>query len=368
MYLQKLTCNNFKNHREIHLEFSAGINCLTGNNGTGKTNILDAIYYLSFCKSYFNNIDHQNILHGEPFFSIHGNYNIEEDKNALVQCIQEREKNKQFRYNKKAYKRMADHIGKIPLVMISPYDRDLINEGSDVRRKFIDGLISQFDNIYLDNLLRYNKALQQRNALLKLFSINGFFDNDMLEQWTNQLIRYGEPIYKKRIEMIEIFTPVFQKLYNEVSNGNENVNISYNSLLNEMDYKSVMNNSLEKDRTVRHTTCGIHRDDLNLLINDYPLKKFGSQGQQKSYVTALKLAQFEHYRKIKDIKPILLLDDIFDKLDRVRVAQLVSLVGENGFGQVFITDTQAERIEELFTGSSIEHKTFVIENDGVREV
>lgn len=361
MFLQNLKLTNFKNYPEAEFNFSQKINCFIGNNGAGKTNVLDAIYYLTFCKSYFNSVDSQNIKHDEPFFAIHGKFYINNHGGDTVSCIQKRNHKKQFKYNDKEYERLSDHIGLLPLVMISPYDRDLINEGSDVRRKFIDSVISQFDKIYLDDLINYNKALLQRNTLLKRFAEQNFFDQSLLEIWDNQMSKLGEKIYSKRKEFLVEFTPLFQYYFNFISGGNEKVSIHYESQLSEKPLDILLAGSIEKDRMTKFTNMGIHKDDLSMDINTYPVKKFGSQGQQKSYVIAIKLAQFDYTSKIKDFKPVLLLDDIFDKLDESRVRQIIQLVNENSFGQVFITDTQQERVENIFKQENIDHKIFQIQ-------
>jgi DNA replication and repair protein RecF len=358
MYLKDLDIINFKNYSEARAGFSEKINCFTGDNGTGKTNLLDAIHYLSYCKSYFNPIDTQNIRHGEDFFAIHGNFLRNGDTSDKVSCIQKHGERKIFRLNDKAYDRLADHIGAFPVVMVSPYDRDLINEGSETRRKFIDSVISQFDRVYLDDLINYNKALQQRNSLLKQFWDRNFFDQGLLEIWDGQLARLGTEIYHKRNDFITRFIPIFQRYFDFISGGRETVSIKYESHLHHDDPEQLLARSLEKDRILKYTTAGIHKDDLGFDIFGYPVKKFGSQGQQKSFVIAIKLAQFDYTREEKGYKPILLFDDIFDKLDEHRVQQLIQLVSENSFGQVFITDTQRARIEKIFSVVDIDHLIF----------
>ncbi len=367
MYLQHLTLNNFKNHCEAGLDFSEKINCFVGDNGTGKTNVLDAIYYLSFCKSYFNPSDMQNVKHNSDFFAIHGFYQNQEGSEDKVSCIQKYNCKKQFRFNKKDYNRLADHIGKIPLVMVSPYDRDLINEGSEVRRKYIDGVISQFDKFYLNDLLEYNRALLQRNRLLKQFNENRYFDEISLVVWDEILINRGNKLYDKRKDFLLDFNPLFEEYYRFLSGGTETVEIVYESQLHNEAFDNLLQQSRNKDRMVRYSTKGIHKDDLSFTIEGYPVKKFGSQGQQKSFVIAIKLAQFEYTRRKKDFKPILLFDDIFDKLDRKRVLQIVELVSSENFGQIFITDTQEERISAMFTANPIEHKIFRVANGTIEE-
>lgn len=362
MYLQELKLNNFKNCQSADLLLSEKINCFVGLNAAGKTNVLDSIYYLAFCKSYFTLTDKQNIKHGEDFFSIHGDFHFDNEELHTISCVQKNVSKKSFKCDKKEYERLADHIGKVPLVMISPYDNDLINNGSELRRKFIDGVISQFDASYLSCLLNYNKALQQRNKQLKFFSENRFWDQTLLEMWNEQLVQNATPINEKRKLFIEEFLPVFQKYYEIVSGTNEKVAIEYNSALNEKKYRQLLAESLEHDRFSTYTNIGIHKDDLIFLIDGHSVKQFASQGQQKSFVVAIKLAQFDfNYKKIGH-KPILLLDDIFDKLDDNRVTQLVKLVGNDHFGQVFITDTQRQRIKYLMDNTIVNHKIFKVNN------
>lgn len=360
MYLQRLSLTGFKNYTQAEFTFSDKINCLVGNNGIGKTNLLDAIYYLSFCKSFFSSLDHQNIRHGDEFFAIHGVYDTGKGSSDLVQCIQKTNQRKRFLINKKEYERLSDHIGIFPLVMISPYDRDLINDGSELRRRYIDSVISQFDKIYLDDLIKYNKALAQRNALLKAFGENSYYDPESLLIWDNQLVATGEEICEKRTQFLERFIPLFQQYFEIISGGKERVGIQYISQVLGKSYKATLDAGLYADRAARYSTIGIHKDDLEFTIDGFPVKKFGSQGQQKSFVIAIKLAQFEYIRKIKGYKPILLLDDIFDKLDDLRVAQLIKLVSDNSFGQVFITDTSRDRITAIFDSMSIGHKIFIL--------
>jgi DNA replication and repair protein RecF len=358
MFLQKLILSNFKNYTQAELCFSDKINCFVGNNGVGKTNLLDAIHYLSLCKSYFNPVDTQNILHGEEFFAIHGTCMRGDTGTDLLQCIQKKGQRKRFLLNKKEYDRLADHIGSFPLVMISPYDRDLINDGSEIRRKYIDGVISQFDRLYLDDLINYNKALFQRNALLKGFAEHRSFDAQSLEIWDDQLIRYGNAIFKARDDFFTRFIPIFRHYYTFISNDQETVDIAYQSQLRAESLKDLLTGSLHRDRASQYTNTGVHKDDVEFLIGGLPVKKYGSQGQQKSFVVAIKLAQFDYTRNIKGFKPVLLLDDIFDKLDELRVSKIISLVSENSFGQVFITDTQEAKIREIFDSISIDHKIF----------
>ncbi len=364
MFLRKLSILNFKNYPEAGLEFSSHINCLTGNNGEGKTNILDAIHYLSFCKSFFNPIDSQNILHEAPFFMIQGAFELNGGEEE-VYCGQKRNQKKQFKRNKKEYQRLADHIGLFPLVMISPADSELITEGSESRRRFVDSVIAQFDRNYLESLIAYNKVLSQRNALLKQFSNGRAFDPESLEIWDDQLISHGIVVYEKRKAFINSFIAIFQKYYELISGGREKVGITYISHLNETAFTEVLAKALNRDRAMEYTTVGVHKDDLEFTIDSHPLKKYASQGQQKSFLIALKLAQFDFIKKIKEITPILLLDDIYDKLDDLRVKQLMNLVSSDNFGQLFITDTHASRLSELFKTMKTDHKVFRIRNGNV---
>ena len=347
MYLKELSLINFKNYKESHLEFDDKITCFVGNNGVGKTNILDAIYYLSFCKSYFNIIDSQNINHRGDFFVIQGIY-MRNEKQENVYCGVQKNQKKKFKFNNKEYTKLADHIGLFPLVIISPADYELIAAGSDERRKYIDSVISQFDKSYLEDLLSYNKALAQRNILLKKFSESGIFDAISLEIWNEQLVEYGQRIYNKRNVFLEDFLPVFNSYYTFISGDREYTSIEYDSQLKDNNFKGLLINSVERDRILKYTTTGIHKDDLIFKIGDYPIKKFGSQGQQKSFIIALKLAQFEYTKELKQYNPILLFDDIFDKLDDIRVEKLMELVSNNSFGQVFVTDAHPERIKKVF--------------------
>lgn len=346
MFLKTLTLLNYKNFDSKTLTFDPKINCFVGNNGVGKTNILDAIYHLSFGKSYFNPITTQNIRHGEDFFVIDGLYNKNEKEERIVVSTKKGQK-KIIKRNGKQYEKFSDHIGFLPLVIISPADRDLIIEGSDTRRKFIDGVISQGDPKYLQDLIQYNKVLIQRNSLLKYFAVNNTFNQDTLDIYDEQLSFLGTEIFKKRSEFLEKFTPIFLKRHTTISGGDENVDLVYRSQLQDAPLISQLKENLNKDKITQYTNFGIHKDDLIFEIDDHPIKKFGSQGQQKSFLIALKLAQFDFIKAKNEVTPILLLDDIFDKLDELRVAQLIELVDNENFGQLFISDTHAERTEDV---------------------
>ncbi len=367
MFLKQLSILNFKNCEEAQLELSEKINCFLGNNGEGKTNLLDAIYYLSFCKSYFNPIDSQSIRHESPFFVVEGYYE-NNGKEEVIYCGVKKGQKKQFKRNKKNYEKLADHIGRIPLVIITPLDILLIIDGSDVRRKFVDGIISQYDSIYLNNLLAYNKALTHRNLLLKSFWLNRNFEQESLDVWDDQLVQYGNLIYEARKKFINDFTPIFQKYYSKLSQDQEKVVLEYRSQLNDGDFSETLKETIDKDRANHYSNTGIHKDDLVFNLGDFQLKKFGSQGQQKTYLLALKLAQAELITSISKEKTIVLLDDIYDKLDGKRMSQLLGIVGNGDFGQIFITDTNLERIPAILTQENINFKSFKIQEGVVEDV
>lgn len=367
MYIQELSLLNFKNFEEADLSFSSKLNCFIGNNGVGKTNLLDAIYYLSFCKSFFNSVEIENIRHDEEFFAVKGNYS-RSDQNELIHCAFKKGQGKHFKRNNKEYSRLADHIGLLPLVMVSPSDISLILGGSEERRKFMDSVISQYDRNYLEALLRYNRALFQRNNLLKQFAQNQRFDQGMLEAWDDQLVSLANEIHNKRREFITNLLPVFQQFYDQVSQGKESVQLIYESTLSEQNFAAQLSEALPRDRMAQHTTVGIHKDDLIFKLGNYPMKKIGSQGQKKTYLTALKLAQFDFIRNISGMKPILLLDDIFDKLDSSRVEQIVKLVSDDHFGQIFITDTNREHLDRIIMSLGTDYKIFLIEQGTIAEV
>jgi DNA replication and repair protein RecF len=366
MYLKKLSLTNFKNYSQAELEFSPGINCFVGNNGVGKTNILDAIHYLSLTKSFFNNIDSVNIRHNEDYFIIQGTFVKEEEDNIL--CSFHRQKQKTLKRNGKEYQRLSDHVGKYPVVMISPADNALISEGSEERRKFLNKLISQYSAEYLDAVLNYNKALQQRNRLLKDFNNSGAFDSDMLSVWDAQLLKYGSFAFREREMLINELIPVFREYYSMISDSRENVQLSYRSHFYEGDFTDILRNALVKDRLLEYTTVGIHKDDLIFGMDDYPVKSLGSQGQQKSYLVALKLAKFDYIKRKAGFSPILLLDDIFDKFDAGRVSQIIKLVGNHRFGQIFITDTDQDRLHQILADLKTDYKLFRIGESGIEEV
>ncbi|WP_374958164.1 DNA replication/repair protein RecF [Gilvibacter sp.] len=359
MILTDLSLVNYKNFESQSFSFDHKINCMVGNNGVGKTTVLDAVYHLAYGKSYFNPISSQNIRHGADFFVIDGNFTHNEQPQRILISNKKGQK-KVIKRNGKAYERFSDHIGLIPVVIISPADRDLITEGSDVRRKFMDGVLSLNDPAYLQNLLDYNKVLSQRNSLLKYFALNNTYNEDTLGVYNEQLDQLGTPLHKRREEFIAQFTPIFNTRYQEISGGHEAVSLNYKSQLQEMPLMELFAQNLNKDKALQYTSQGIHKDDLNFQIDGHPIKKFGSQGQQKSFLIALKLAQFDFVKDKAEQNPILLLDDIFDKLDESRVAQLLQLVKEDNFGQIFISDTHAQRTEAVISSIHQSYKMIAL--------
>ena len=357
MRLNSLSIINYKNLREADLVFSPKINCFIGNNGMGKTNLLDAIYYLSFCKSHSNSIDSQNILHDADFFVVQGKYEIG-DAVEEIYCGMKRRSKKQFKRNKKDYERLADHIGLLPLVLVSPCDAMLISDGSDERRKFIDGVISQYNKTYLAELLQYNNALKQRNALLKLETQ---VDESLFEIWEEQMALHGQYIYTKRKEFISQFIPIFQEFYSFISDGNEQISLSYISQYEK--YENVLEHVREtrpRDLALGYSTCGVHKDELEMLLDGFPIKRVGSQGQNKTYLISMKLAQFDFLKQVHKMPPILLLDDIFDKLDSERVKKIIELVSGDSFGQIFITDTNRQHLDQILAQIGQDTKIFEV--------
>lgn len=366
MWLQKLSLMNFKNYTEADIDLSPAVNAFTGNNGAGKTNLLDAIHYLSLCKSYFNPIDGQQIKAGEEFFMIQGTFK-KDSHDELVSCALKRNQKKQFKRNKKEYTRLADHIGLFPLVMVSPNDVSLITGGSEDRRKFIDNVISQTDNSYLDELILYNRSLNTRNALLKQIADTGRYDPALLEIYDEQLVSSGNSIFQKRRIFLEAFVTIFNKHYAYLCDNAEQVELVYESPLLNDEFGILLKKSLERDRILERTTTGIHKDELVFSIHGMPLKKFGSQGQQKSFLIALKLAQYTYLYQQKKFRPLLLLDDIFDKLDDTRTRKLMKMVSDDDFGQIFITDTSRERVASIFKGIDTEVKIFDVQKGEIKQ-
>ncbi|MBQ7945959.1 MAG: DNA replication and repair protein RecF [Bacteroidales bacterium] len=370
MYLHRISILNFKNISEASVEFSPKLNCFFGKNGQGKTNLLDAIYLLSFCKSHHLAIDSQAINHQADFYMVQGNYLID-NKEREFYCGVKRRGRKVFKHDKKAYEKLSEHIGQIPLVMISPADEALIREGSEERRRFMDMAISQYDNTYMQALVAYNNALQQRNAMLKDESRS--YPDDMYEVYEYQMARHASDIYRKRKGFIEAFTPVFNRFHQEISNSREKVSLSYSSHLEKGDLATLMAEVRERDKILGYSTRGIHKDDIDILLDDYALKRIGSQGQNKTCLIAMKLAQADFLRQQSHHAPILLLDDLFDKLDENRVESIIKLVLQPRFGQIFITDTQYSHLQDILEAAAAltpleagsEHRLFYVENGQV---
>ena len=372
MLLREINILNYKNIRETTLRFSDKLNCFVGLNGQGKTNLLDAIYYLSFTKSAYNTIDSQNISHDQDIAMIQGQYVDDSAADAeisVISCGIKRGVKKQFRRGKKDYQRLIDHIGFIPLVMVSPQDNELISDGSDERRRFMDGVIAQYDKVYLEHLTQYNALLKQRNALLKQYENVGLeqLPVSLFEVLEMQMVQYAEPIYAERVKFIKQFTPYFQQVYSAISGDKEQVSLGYVSQLHERDLTEAFARTRGRDLILGWTSQGVHKDELEMKLGDYPLKRVGSQGQQKSYLLAMKLGQALYLSQVHAVKdkPILLLDDIFDKLDSERVERIVQLVVGEEFGQIFITDTDRQHLTSILHEQAEEAKVFVVENGEV---
>lgn len=362
MILKHISILNYKNLEQVELDFSLKLNCFFGLNGMGKTNLLDAVYYLSFCKSAGNPIDSQNIRHDQDFFMIQGFYESADGSPEEIYCGQKRRQKKQFKRNKKEYSRLSDHIGFLPLVMVSPADSELISGGSEERRRFMDVVISQYDKEYLDALIRYNKALQQRNSLLKSELP---VDEELFLVWEEAMAVTGEVVYRKREAFIKEFIPIFQSFYSFISQDQEQVDLSYTSHAHENSLLDVFRDTRSKDLIMGYTLRGIHKDELTMSLGDFAIKREGSQGQNKTYLIALKLAQFDFLKRTGNKTPLLLLDDIFDKLDAFRVEQIVKLVAGDNFGQIFITDTNREHLDKILKKMDSDYKMFEVNNGNI---
>lgn len=370
MILRELNILNYKNIREAAMQFSDKLNCFIGLNGQGKTNVLDAIYYLSFTKSAYNAIDSQNIHHDEEMAMIQGQYLLGEDIET-ISCGLKRGVKKQFRRGKKDYKRLLDHIGLIPLVMVSPQDSELVVEGSDERRKFMDGVISQYSKPYLEHLTQYNALLKQRNALLKQYAevAADALPVALFEVLEMQLVQHALPIYQERVRFIEQFVPYFQEVYRAISGDKEQVALQYISQLHERDLTEALARTRQRDLILGWTSQGIHKDELEMSLGNYPLKRVGSQGQQKTYLLAMKLGQALYLDSVHAVntRPILLLDDIFDKLDSERVERIVQLVVGEQFGQIFITDTDRQHLTAILSEQYMNAKVWHVDNGQIIE-
>ena len=361
MRLEHLHLVHFKNHSGADLDLGPQVNCFLGDNGSGKTNVLDAVHYLCFCKSYFNPIDAQNIAHGEPFMLVQGDFQRLEAQER-VSCGVQRGAKKQFKRNDKPYNRLSEHIGRFPAVMIAPDDAELVQGGSEVRRKWMDAVISQYDRAYLEALIDVNKALIQRNALLRYFAENRNFDAGMLAPWNARIAPKSAVIARARRSFIDDFLPGFLATYEEISSGAEEVGLQLTTHITgeAEDIEAMMHAAEDEDRRLRRTTIGVHKDDVVFTLGEHALKRFGSQGQQKSFLVALRLAQLAFIEGATGVKPILLLDDIFDKIDEKRVEALMKRVTNGSFGQVFITDTHLGRIPDMFASIGADVRVFEV--------
>lgn len=365
MILQKLSILNYRNIREATLDLSPKMNCLIGHNGMGKTNVLDAVYYLSFCRSAQNPVDSQVICHNQDFFVLEGAYLTDDGEPESVYCGMKRGTKKHFKRNGKEYKRLSDHIGLIPLVVVAPADTLLIDGGSEERRRLMDMVISQYDRGYIDALTRYNKALQQRNTLLKMEAEP---DPAMMDIWEEQMAVAGERIYAARDAFVRELTPVFQRYYEDISSGHEAVGLEYVSHCQRGPLLDVIRRDRFKDRAVGYSLHGVHRDDLGFTLSGHPIRREGSQGQNKTFVIALKLSQFDFLKRTSSLTtPLLLLDDIFDKLDACRVEKIVDIVSGDNFGQIFITDTNRDHLEQILCNSSHDYKLFHVSDGEISE-
>ncbi len=358
--LNRLLINNFKNISAADLTFNAKINCFVGPNGSGKTNLLDAIHYISLTKSYFNIPDHMAIQNGKNNASIKAWISRNQTTEQILISI--KPDGKTVKRNNKKYKRLTQHIGLIPIVMITPDDTKLISSSAEERRRFMDIIISQSDSKYLLALNKYKKALQQRNNLLKKFAAEKIFDSELLKIWDIQLISAANYIFNKRLQFCKEFSPLVQKYYELISAGNEKISLQYISQLKNNPFEKLLEQNINKDLNLQYTYAGIHRDDLNFLINNMQLKKFGSQGQQKTFLLALKFAQQDFIKKHLQISPILLLDDIFDKLDPIRVEKLINLVADSHFGQIFTTHTDQHILKNILDKISSPSDIFSVSN------
>lgn len=356
-YLSRLKLLHFRNHREVEVELGPELNCFVGPNGVGKTNLLDAVHYLSLAKSYFDPVDMHNILRGEDLFMLQGTMCTGADEDGLL-CSVRSGQRKVLSRNKKEYDRLADHVGRYPVVMITPYDGQLVLDGAEVRRRFLDSLIAQFDRNYLDALVRYNRSMTQRNAMLKGFAERGGGSLAMLEPWDEQLIAHGTMVFETRRAFMTELVPLLEGHYHDISTGPERVALQYRSALESTALRELLAQAWDRDRLSQHTTQGVHKDDLVFTIDGQPLKRYGSQGQQKTYLIALKLAQFDLTRQRSGLRPILLLDDIFDKIDPQRMRHLLTLLSGQRFGQVLITDTDAGRLHTALDGLELDLRFF----------
>lgn len=363
MQVKSVTISQFKNLKEVGISFSSRFNCFVGNNGAGKTNVLDALYLLSMTKSFFTSVDGMNVRHGDDFFSVRGSY-LRCGEELELLCSYSAASKKSFKKNGKQYERLSDHIGYVPLVMISPEDNELIDGGSEVRRRWLDMAVSQSNTDYLVTLMKYNKVLLHRNTLLK--GLNGVLPRDcsLIDVLDERLVEFGNAVTAWREEFLVQFGPIFNSYYSKISSDREQVELRYKSSFASSNFETSLKDNLRRDCALGYTSVGVHRDDLTMLLSDYPVKNVGSQGQKKSFIIALKFALYDWLKSKKGVKPLLLLDDIFDKLDPTRVQSILNIVGSDEFGQIFITDTRRESVERMLLSIGADYKMFEV-NDGV---
>ncbi|MDP5139018.1 MAG: DNA replication and repair protein RecF [Spirosomaceae bacterium] len=356
-YLKRIYLLNFRNYEEFTADFSPNINCIVGENGSGKTNLLDAVYYLGLTKSSIQNQDALSIRHDTDAMMIDGLFD-KDKKQEQITCSMQRGQRKVLLHDRQPYERISEHIGKYPVVLIGPDDTDLIRDSSDTRRRFFDGVISQMNPEYLSRYQHYNRVLDQRNSLLKQFADQRFVDDDLLDIYSEDLLRLALEINSERRIFVERFLPIFAEKYAELSESREAVNILYNSEVTNPAFIEEFRHNKQVDLYAQRTTKGIHRDDYEFKIDTYLIKKFGSQGQKKAYVMALRLAQFELLRTEKQTKPILLLDDVFDKLDDRRINKIIESINDHTFGQIFLTAARPERTATILKKATVEVKYF----------
>lgn len=367
MHLENISLINFKNYSESSLRFNDQINCFVGENGAGKTNLLDAIHYLSVTKSFQNATDLQCIRHGQNFFALRGEFK-KEDRGFLIKCQLKVGEKKIVRLNDNSYDRISEHIGQFPVVLITPNDTDIVRGASDIRRRFFDGVISLIDKDYLELLIRYNHALKQRNSLLKKSAEGNFIDTELLAPFNKIILDGGRKIFNQRKDFLDFMLPSIREHYGDISDHREHIEITYKTDLSRDHFEEDFLDSIKRDILTGRTSLGIHRDEYRFEIDGFSLKKFGSQGQQKSMIIALKLAQFDMLRNSNGFKPILLLDDIFDKLDEIRINKIMNLVAGHTFGQIFVTDTHPERIRQIFHSTDAEKNIYSIANGLAEQV
>jgi DNA replication and repair protein RecF len=338
--LEKIVISDFRNIILQELEFSPNVNCVSGNNGEGKTNLLDAIYYLSMTKSAFALSDKFNFRHGTEEFSLSGLYRMENGLSSRFSVKMTSKGEKKMKRDEKQYGKVSEHIGVLPVVMVSPSDISMVSESGEERRRFVNAVLSQMDREYMTSLQQYNRLLLQRNKMLKEQDV----DRGLLEVIDMRMSAFAEPVFQARKKFVEELTPIVQEYYKALSGDSEQVSIEYDSELSKASLEQILEASYDKDRALKYTSAGIQRDDFLFKMNGHPIRRYGSQGQQKSFLVSLKFAQYELMKKNYGFAPVLLLDDVFDKLDMSRISNLLEMVASNDFGQIFITDSNKVRM------------------------